>query len=163
MAEGKRISDSRVERAEIVLPNDANTLGNVLGGRVMHWIDVSAAMCAARHSRRVAVTASMDEIDFHSPVKVGEFVHLVAQVNFVARTSMEVGVTVEAENPITGERRLTGQGYLTFVALDEEGRPTPVPPLRLETEEERARFEAGWARRERRLARRRSSATQETT
>lgn len=150
--EPKSPRDSQVEMTELVLPNDANTLGNVLGGKVLHLIDIAAALAAHRHCRRQVVTASMDRVDFHHPVRVGQVMTLRARVNYVARTSMEVGVKVEAENLMTGERRHTASAYTTFVALDDLGRPTQVPPLALETDEDRRRHADAQARREHRLA-----------
>lgn len=136
---------------ELVLPNDANTLGNVLGGKVLHLVDIAAALAAHRHCRRQVVTASMDRVDFLHPVRVGQVMTLRARVNYVARTSMEVGVKVEAENLMTGETRHTASAYATFVALDDLGKPVPVPPLALESEEDRRREAEGRARREHRL------------
>ena len=138
---------------EIVLPNDANVLGNVLGGHVMHLMDMCAAMAAMRHCRKVVVTASVDHLSFHHPVKVGQLMILRASVNYADHTSMEVGVRIEAEHPLTGEKWHTSSAYLTFVALDEEGRPTPVPKVVPATEEERRRYEAARKRREERLRR----------
>jgi acyl-CoA hydrolase len=137
---------------ELVLPNDANTLGNILGGKVMHLVDIAAAIAAHRHCRRQVVTASMDRIDFLHPVKVGELIILKASVNFAARTSMEVGVKVLSEDLKTGVQRQTASAYSTFVALDEAGRPAPVPPLLPETDEDRRRLAEGEARRRIRLA-----------
>ncbi|MBK8231094.1 MAG: acyl-CoA thioesterase [Candidatus Eisenbacteria bacterium] len=137
---------------ELVLPNDANTLGNILGGKVMHLVDIAAAIAAHRHCRRQVVTASMDRIDFLHPVKVGELIILKASVNFAARTSMEVGVKVMSEDLKTGVQRQTASAYSTFVALDEAGRPVPVPALLPENDEDRRRFAEGEARRRIRLA-----------
>ena len=150
--EPKTPRSSQVEMTELVLPNDANTLGNVLGGKVLHLIDIAAALAAHRHCRRQVVTASMDRVDFLHPVKVGQVMMLRARVNSVSRTSMEVGVKVEAENLMTGETRHTASAYATFVALDDLGRPTRVPPLEPETDEDRRRMEEGSARRELRMA-----------
>ncbi|MFN8546707.1 MAG: acyl-CoA thioesterase [Candidatus Eisenbacteria bacterium] len=147
---------------ELVLPNDANTLGNILGGKVMHLVDIAAAIAAHRHCRRQVVTASMDRIDFLHPVKVGELIILKASVNFVARTSMEVGVRVLSENLKTGEQRKTASAYSTFVALGEDGRPAAVPGLLLATEEDRRRSAEGAERRRLRMeeiARRRERGT----
>ncbi len=154
------VSDSQVVMNEMVLPNDANVLGNVLGGHVMHLMDMCAAMAAMRHCRKVVVTASVDHLSFHHPVKVGEFMILKASVNYADRTSMEVGVRIEAEHPLTGEKRHTSSAYLTFVALDEEGRPTPVPKVVPATEDERRRCEAARKRREQRLRRIRAEGSQ---
>ena len=137
---------------EMVLPNDANVLGNVLGGHVMHLMDMCAAMSAMRHCRKVVVTASVDQLSFLHPVKVGEMMSLKSSVNYADRTSMEVGIRVEAEHPLTGERRHTSSAYFTFVALDEQGRPTPVPKVTPESEAEQRRFRAARKRRAARLA-----------
>lgn len=144
------VSDSQVVMNEMVLPNDANMLGSVLGGKVMHLMDMCAAM---RHCRKVVVTASVDHLSFHHPVKVGQLMILRASVNYADRTSMEVGVRIEAEHPLTGEKRHTSSAYLTFVALDEEGRPPPVPKVMPTTEDEKRRYEAARKRRGERLRR----------
>lgn len=137
---------------ELALPNDANILGNVLGGKVLHLIDIAAAICAHRHCRSQVVTASMDRVDFLHPVKMGHVMILHASVNYVGRTSMEVGVKVESEDLMTGLRQKTASAYTTFVALDERGKPVPVPPLVLEGADQERRFREGAARREQRLA-----------
>lgn len=147
MSAGKRPSESLVEMTEIVLPNDTNTQGNILGGRVMHLIDIAAAMSALRHCRKPVNTVHVDKISFDNPIPLGHFILLKAQVNFTGRTSMEVGVKVWSEDPLTGERLHTSSAYLTFVALDDARRPVPVPPLLPETEDERRRFAAAKARR----------------
>jgi len=148
------ISQASAEFNHLVLPQDTNALGTIFGGRIMEWIDIAAAIVATRYCRRVAVTASMDALDFISPVKLGDIVLLKASVNFVHKTSMEVGVRVEAEDPRTGARRHTSSAFLTFVALDDAGRPTVVPELSPKTPEEKRRFEDGKKRREDRLKRR---------
>ncbi len=148
----KKPSESSVTMTEMVLPSDANSLGTIFGGRVMAWIDIAAAIAAGKHARRVVVTASIDALHFVAPVKVGNVVYIHAQVNFASRTSMEVGVHVEAEHLATGDRTHTSSAYLTFVALDANGRPTPVPPVAPETEDEIRRFEAAKKRRESRVA-----------
>lgn len=135
----------------MVLPNDANPLGFALGGRVLHAIDIAAAIAAHRHCGRKVVTASFDRVDFRHPIMVGQVMVLMASVNYVARTSMEVGVKVLAEDLSSGERVATASAYTTFVALDEDGRPEPVPPLILEAEEDRRRFREGEQRRAQRL------------
>ncbi len=137
---------------EVVLPQDANVLGNILGGRVMHLVDIAAAIAAHRHSSSHVVTASVDYVDFRNPIRVGELIILRAHVNRVFRTSMEVGVKVFSENVLTGERKHTTTAYVTFVAIDENGRPKPVPPLILETAEDRRRFREALGRRGIRLA-----------
>lgn len=151
-SESKPVSASRVEMVEMILPNDANPLGTASGGKIMHLIDIAAAIAAQRHSRRAVVTASFDELDFLQPVRVGELVILLASVNFVGSSSMEVGVKVLSENAITGERRHTASAYTTFVALDDEGRRSTVPPLILETDDDRRRFEQAGQRRAHRLS-----------
>ncbi|RMD87166.1 MAG: acyl-CoA thioesterase [Calditrichaeota bacterium] len=153
--QGKPVSASKVEMTEIVLPNDANTLGNVLGGKVMHMIDIACAIAASRHCRRPVVTASMDHLDFLHPIKVGELIIIKASVNRVFRTSMEVGAKVWSENLLTGEVRHTSSAYLTFVALDENNCPVEVPQVIPETEEEKRRWEEAAIRRENRLKERR--------
>ena len=142
---------SSVEMNEIVLPQHANALGTAFGGVIMSWIDICAAMAAQRHARAVVVTASMDQLDFAAPIKVGHVVCLRARVNYVARTSMEVGVRVESEDMLTGERRHAASAYLTFVALDAAGAPRPVRPLAPETEVERLRHAEAQVRRAHRL------------
>jgi len=149
--QAKPAKDSAVTMTEIVLPSHANALGTIFGGQIMCWIDIAAAIAAGRHARKVVVTASIDALHFLAPVKVGHVVHIRAMVNFCSRTSMEVGVRVDSENPVTGESHYTAKAYLTFVALDEHGRPTPVPSLLLESPEEKRRFEQGKRRREVRI------------
>ncbi len=147
----KPVSDSQSEYTEIALPNDANTLGNLLGGRVMHLVDLAGAIAATRHSRRPVVTASVDYMTFLHPVHIGELIILKSAVNRVFRTSMEVGVKVWVENMRTGVRRHTSSAYLTFVALDSKGDPMPVPPVIPETDEEKERYEDAALRRSYRL------------
>jgi len=146
---------------ELVLPNDANTMGNVLGGRVLHWIDLAAAIVAHRHCRCEAVTASMDEVSFLAPIRVGMMAVIGARMTWVGRTSMEIRVEVQSEDLMSGERRQTSTAYLTFVAVDAKGRPAVVPPLLLETEDEKREAKAADARRAARLKMRSSDATTE--
>lgn len=146
-----RPSESALEMNELVLPTHTNALGTIFGGQIMAWIDICAAMAAMRHARRQCVTASMDALDFIAPVRLGQLVNLKAMVNYVGRTSMEVGVRVEAEDPLTGARVHAASAYLTFVAIDASGRPVPARPLAPETPDERLRFEEARARREQRL------------
>jgi len=146
--------DSCVEMREIVLPNDTNTHGNVLGGHVLHLMDIACAMAAMRHCRRPVVTAAMDRVEFLSPAPEGHFLIVKASVNFAGRTSMEVGVKVLSECPLTGAIQHTSSAYLTFVALDDQGRPTTVPPLELVTDEDRRRNAEARARVADRRARR---------
>jgi acyl-CoA hydrolase len=140
--------------SELALPNDANGLGAVLGGKIMHLVDIAGAIAAARHSRRFVVTASFDHMDFLQPVRIGQLIVLRASVNRAFRTSMEVGVKVFAEDLRSDEKRHVASAYLTFVALDDERRPVPVPPVVPETEEDRRRFEQAGARRAYRLTHR---------
>ena len=146
---------SAVEMTEIVLPNDANPLGNMLGGRVLHYIDMAAAVAAIRHAGNPCVTASFDSVDFHTPIHVGEACILKAKVTCAGRTSLEVNVEVYAENLITGQRRHTTTAFTTFVAIDPAtGQPAPVPAVEPETDEERRLLEGAQVRRAERLARR---------
>jgi uncharacterized protein (TIGR00369 family) len=154
--EGKKISESRVIMAQVMNPESANPAGNVHGGDIMKLIDTTGGVAATRHARAYVVTASIDRLDFHYPVFVGDFLTLKASVNFVGKTSMEVGVRVEAENPITGETRHTGSAYLTFVALDQNKRPIQLPPLILETEEDKHRNQEAAERKQMRLAEKRN-------
>lgn len=149
---GKPVSASRSEIVEAVLPNDANPLGAMLGGRVMHLIDIAGALAAHRHSNSHVVTASVDYLDFRFPIRVGEWIVLKSSVIRVFNTSMEVGVKVFSENILTGERKHTSSAYLTFVAIDADRKPIPVPPLILETDEDRRRYREAAERRRIRLA-----------
>jgi acyl-CoA hydrolase len=148
----RTVADSQSEMAEVVLPNDANPLGNLLGGRLMHFIDLAGAMAAHRHSRSYVVTASMEHIDFVAPVHVGDLLILKSSVNRAFDTSMEVGVKVYVENYISNTRRHVGSAYLTFVAVDQHGTKLPVPPVIPETEEEKRRYADALRRRELRIA-----------
>jgi len=143
---------SQSDMAEVVLPNDANPLGNLLGGRLMHLIDIAGAMAAHRHARSAVVTASMDHLDFLAPVRVGDLLILRSSVNRAFRTSMEVGVKCWVESYITGEHRHVSSAYLTFVALDKEGNRVPVPPVTAETADEKRRYDDAGRRRELRRA-----------
>jgi acyl-CoA hydrolase len=134
-----------------MMPQHANNLGHVFGGVVLAMMDTAAAVAAIRHARMTVVTASIDRVDFREPIHVGDLVVMKASVNFVGRTSMEVGVRVEAEDMLSGRRRHTNSCYLTFVAVDVHGRPVEVAALAPESEEEKRRFEAASARRRRRL------------
>jgi acyl-CoA hydrolase len=147
---------SRVETVQIVLPGLTNTHGTIFGGILMQWIDIAAGVAAARHAGGPVVTASIDRLHFMLPVNLGEIVTLQAQVNFAARTSMEVGVRVLAERRPGGERRQATRAYVTFVAVDEAGRPREVPKLHPETAEERRRFRDATSRRAARLRERRA-------
>ncbi len=149
--------ESEVVMTQMILPSDANSVNTAFGGKVMEWIDVCAAIAAQRHCRQVVVTASMDDLHFHAPIKVGWNVTLHSRVIAVFRTSMEVGVTVTAENPLTGEKHLTTSALLTFVALTQDGKRVQVPPLKVETEEERAAVREAEQRRKERLSRKPTS------
>lgn len=160
----RTVSDSQSEMTELILPNDTNTLGNLLGGRLMNFIDLVGAMAAYRHSRTHVVTASMEHIDFIAPVHVGDLLILKSSLNRAFRTSMEVGVKVWVENTLAGIHRHVASAYLTFVAIDTQGRRMPVPPLDLQSDDERRRFEDAGRRREFREseARRRRDSKAET-
>jgi len=147
----KAVSESAAEFHHLVLPPDINAMGTIFGGRIMEWIDKAAAIVAMRHCRCVAVTASMDALNFYSPVNLGDIVVMKVSLNYVHRSSMEIGVRVEAEDPKTGLRRHTSSAYLTFVALDDNKKPVAVPELALNTPEAKRRFEEGRQRREARL------------
>lgn len=155
--DGKPVQASQVITTQLVLPNDTNQLGNLLGGTLMHWIDIAAAICAQRHSGRICVTASVDDLTFHHPVKLGEIVTLQASVNRAFTTSMEVGVLVTVTNRDDSGLKRANTAYLTFVGLDESGNPTRVPPVRPETDVEHQRYGEALQRREARLARRSSN------
>lgn len=137
----KRPGDSRTELAELMMPHHANVMGKVFGGTILALMDKAAGACAIRHAGQICVTATFDQVIFHSPIEIGELVRIVATVNAVGRTSMEISVEVHAMNVRTGTTRHTNTCYVTMVAIDEAGRPTPVAPLLAETEEER-RLEA---------------------
>ncbi len=139
---------------QLVLPNDTNRLGNLLGGQLMHWIDLAAAIASSRHSKRVCVTASVDELNFLHPIRAGEVVILKASVNRVFRTSMEVGVKVFSENLLTGTVQHANSAYLTFVSIDDDGNPVSSSQVEPDGEEEIRRYEEALRRREERLQRR---------
>jgi len=149
--------ESVVEMTELVLPNDTNLLGNLLGGRLMHLVDIAGAMAAQRHCNRTVVTAAIDSVDFKHPVKQGQMVTLRAKVTWVGRTSMEVEVDVYSEDFLTGERKFTNKAYVTYVAVDQNGKPVEVNGLVLETDEEKREYEAAQKRRCERLKRRNCS------
>ena len=151
MIERKAIRSSQVVMTQLVLPSHTNALDTIFGGTIVSWIDIAAAIAAQRHSQKEVVTASIDKLDFIAPVKKGWVVNLKASVNFTSRSSMEIGVRVDAENPKTGELFHTVSAYLTFVALGSDGKPTQVPELILETEVDRRRFESAKKRREYRI------------
>ena len=137
----KLIKDSKVIMHELVLPNDTNVLGNVHGGRVMCLMDICAAMTAYKHARQPVVTASVDQLDFLAPAKKGDILILKSSVNYAHRTSMEIGVRIDAESPLTGEVRHTATAYLTFVAIDENNKPSKIPRLKPITEDEKRRYD----------------------
>lgn len=158
---GKFVRESVSNYSELVLPNDANALGNLLGGKIMHLVDLAGAIAAMRHAGNVVVTASIDQMQFIHPVKIGQLVRLQASVNRVFRTSMEVGVKVLMEDLVTGATQHVSSAYLTFVAIDALGSGVEVRPVVPETDDEKRRYEAAGARREYRLTQRlaQSSAT----
>ena len=147
----RSVDDSRCVMTEIVLPNDTNGLGNLMGGRLMYLMDKCAAVTAQRHAERVCVTAAVDSVEFHAPIRNGEVVIIESWVNRAFRTSMEIELEVVAENPRRGTRRICNRAFFTFVALDREGQPTPIPQLEPTTDDERERYERAAKRREVRL------------
>jgi acyl-CoA hydrolase len=148
----KKPSDSAMTTARLMMPTDANILGNVFGGAIMRYMDEVAAIVAWKHAGTNAVTASIDRMNFYAPVFVGNVLILKASVNYVGRTSMEVGVRIEAQNPESGKTTHTGSCYLTYVAIDGKGRPTRIPKLLPQTADERRRFKQALARRKLREA-----------
>lgn len=152
MMEGKAVRESASEYSEIALPNDANGFGNVLGGKVMHLVDLAAAMAGIRHAHQLVVTASVDSLHFLHPVHIGELLMLRSSVNRVFRSSMEIGVKVVTEKLMTGVRLHTCSAYLTFVAIDRDGKAISIPPVIPESEEEKRRYREAGERREYRLA-----------
>ena len=151
MRTSKPVRESQHETSELMMPEHANNMGHVFGGVILSMMDKTAAIAAFRHSRASVVTASIDRVDFREPIHLGDLVVMKASVNYVGRSSMEVGVRVEAEELLTGRRRHTNSCYLTFVAVDRNGRPIDVPELTPETEEEMRRHTAAKERRRRRL------------
>jgi len=149
--------ESEVVMTQMILPSDANPVNAAFGGRVMEWIDICAAVAAQRHCRQTVVTASMDDLHFHAPIKIGWIVTLHGRVIAAFRTSMEVGVTVMAENPLTGERHMATSALLTFVAINAAGGKVPVPPLLLQTADEHAAAREAGERRSERIARKSAS------
>lgn len=152
------VAESQHETSELIMPQDANILGHAFGGAIMAMVDKAAAVAAFRHARTACVTASIDRVDFREPIHVGDLVTCKASVNFVGNTSMEIGVRVEAEDMINGTRRHTNTCYLTFVAIDRNGRPVPIAKVQPETEEQERRYDAAQARRRRRLEERQDEA-----
>jgi acyl-CoA hydrolase len=149
----KRADESATEMVQVVLPNDANTLGFILGGTVMHLIDIAGAIASYRHTRSRVVTAAVDDLQFLHPIKVGDLIILKSRVTCAFRTSLEVRVDVYSEEPLTGTRLMTSRAFLTFVAIASDGTRVAVPPLIAETDAERRTFEQAHARREQRLKR----------
>lgn len=148
----KYVKDSQITMIELVLPNDTNMLNNLLGGRLMHWMDIAAAMSASKHANRVAVTASVDDLAFHHPIKLGNIVTLKSSVNRAFNTSMEVGVRVDIEDFETGKKLHSNSAYFTFVSMDKiTGKKMQVPPVTPESDEELRRFEQALLRRNQRL------------
>ena len=147
--------DSESILTELMMPHHANIMGNVFGGHILALVDRVAAVAAIRHSRHACVTVSVDKVDFREPIHVGELVTAMARVNFAGKTSMEVGVKVLAENVLTGEKRHTNSCYVTYVALDDEGKPTEVPPIVPETPDEKRRYDRAAKRRANRVMERR--------
>ncbi len=145
--QGKRPSESEMTTARLMMPTDANVLGNVFGGSIMKYMDEIAAIVAWRHAGKNVVTASIDRMNFFAPVFVGNLLILKASVNYVGTTSMEIGVRIEAQDPSTRKGVHAGSCYLTYVALDEKGKPTPIPPLLVKTAGEKRRFKEALARR----------------
>jgi len=152
----KKVHESQHETSELMMPEHANNMGHVFGGVILSMMDKCAAIAAFRHSRSGVVTASIDRVDFREPIHLGDLVVMKASVNYAGRTSMEVGVRVEAEDLLTGRRRHTNSCYLTFVAVDRNGRPIEVPELLPETDAEVRRHSAAQERRQRRLEERTS-------
>jgi acyl-CoA hydrolase len=149
----KIVKDSQVIMIELVLPNDTNILNNLLGGRLMHWMDISTAIAASKHCNNICVTAAVDNLAFHTPIRLGNIVTLKASVNRAFKTSMEVGVKVETEDFETGEIIHSNSAYFTFVSVDKKtGKKIAVPPVIPETEEEKRRYEGALERRNRRIA-----------
>ena len=149
----KRWQDSTAETVQVVLPNDSNPLGFILGGTVMHLIDITGAIACHRHTNTLALTAGVDSLDFIHPIRVGDLIILKSRVTCAFKTSLEVEVEVFSEKIQTGERKLTSKAYLTFVSLDKDGKPTQVPPLIVETPEDEQRCREAHVRRDERLKR----------
>jgi acyl-CoA hydrolase len=142
-----KVCDSCVEMTEIVMPGDTNSLGTIFGGKIMQWMDIAAAICGFRHCRTAVVTASVDSLSFLAPVRIGDIVSLRASVNFTANTSMEIGVRVEAEEPMTGFKKHASSAYFTFVSVSKDGKPMPIKQVQPETEDDKRRFDQGKKRR----------------
>jgi len=152
----KYVKYSHVEMTQLVLPNDTNQLGNLLGGRLMEWMDIAAAISAQRHSNRICVTAAVDDLIFHNPIRLGDVVTVFASVNRAFETSMEVGVKVITENQLTGDRKISNTAYLTFVGVDDHNIPVKIPPIIPQTSDEKRRFKEALQRRNLRLKKRKT-------
>lgn len=149
--QAKTPKESKVKMTQIVLPSHTNALGTIFGGTVMSWIDVAGAIAAGRHARQIVVTASIDALHFIAPIQLGQIVHIRAKVNYASRTSMEVGIRVDSEDQISGAKTHNVSAYATFVALDKQKKPTAVPALTPETEDEKRRYTEAKMRRESRI------------
>lgn len=147
----RAVRESQHDTSALMMPMDENARGHVFGGAILAMMDKTAAVCAMRHARSPCVTVSVDRVDFREPIFVGELVHMKASVNWAGRTSMEIGIRIEAENMLTGARRHTNSCYVTFVAIDSDGRPADVPQLVPESPDEKRRYAAATERRRRRL------------
>jgi acyl-CoA hydrolase len=152
-SEARKVSESRTTISQLMNPQDANLTGNVHGGHIMKLVDEAGALASMRHSRQRVVTVAVDQLTFREPIYIGDLITIVSEISYVGRTSMEVEVSVYAEDPQKGKRRHTNTAYLVYVALDDHGRPIEVPPLETETNEQRTRLEQGKARQEHRLNR----------
>lgn len=161
--QAKTVKDSQTTLNQLMLPEHANPMGNVHGGVIMKLVDETAGLCAIRHARKPVVTIAIDSMTFYSPVHVGNVLSLSASVNWIGRSAMEIGVRVVAENPLTGERTHTNSAFVVYVALDGTGRPAEVPPLTLETDEERRRWAEAEVRQQRRLERRQKKEAEPST
>lgn len=157
-AESRTVRETQHETSQLMMPQHSNNLNNVFGGVILSMMDTAAAVCAIRHAGTTCVTVSVDRVDFREPIRLGELVIMKCSINFVGRTSMEVGVRIEAEHLTTGERRHTNSCYLTYVAVDRLGHPVEVPRLVVETPEEQRRYDAAKERRRRRLEERKAEA-----
>lgn len=147
----KTPAESEVIMTQMVLPGDTNALGTIFGGKIMEWLDIAGAISARRHAQKSVVTASIDALSFIAPIRIGQIVTIQGRVNWTGHSSMEVGCIIDAEDPSSGEHFRTARAYLTYVALDSNGRPTKIPSLRLESSEDNRRFSNALKRREARL------------
>jgi len=152
MKKSKTVSESQVVATHVVLPSDVNYLNTLAGGRLMHWMDLAGATAANRHANAICVTASVDSIEFKQPIKIGEIVIIHAQVNRAFKSSMEIGIEAISEDVITGKKQICNRAFFTFVAVDDQLRPKPIPVLLPKTEEEKTRYNAANERRKERLS-----------